>query len=84
MHNPAFKVLEIDPQNVKALMRLGAAYTEIHEPALAYAVLTKAAFLEPQNTEIRAKMEMVKQKKEAAKKADKSLYYGMFARASSS
>ena len=61
-------------------MRLGAAYAEIHETTLAYATLTKAALVEPSNADIRAKLEVLKQKKEESKKADKSMYYGMFSR----
>ena len=81
-HKPLchLQALSIDQQNVKALMRLGAAYAEIHETTLAYATLTKAALVEPSNADIRAKLEVLKQKKEESKKADKSMYYGMFSR----
>lgn len=59
-------------------MRLGAAYMEIHENALAHSILTKAAHLEPNNKELREQLEKVKQKVQVDHEKDKSLFFGMF------
>ena len=61
-------------------MRLGSAYAAINEHSLALAYLLKAAQFEPKNRGLREEIEKVKQKKEAAKTKEKSLYFGMFSR----
>ena len=63
-------------------MRLGNAYGEIHEHSLALSMLMKAALLEPHNADVRKQIDLVKHKMETETKKEKSVYFGMFSRAS--
>lgn len=64
-------------------MRLGSAYMEIHEYALAQTALLKAAELEPNNKMVRDLLAQLQAMREEAKKKDRSLYYGIFSKGKS-
>ncbi|CBH14487.1 peptidyl-prolyl cis-trans isomerase (cyclophilin-40), putative [Trypanosoma equiperdum] len=63
--NAATRVLDIDGSNVKALFRRGTACLGSGDPESAIADLSKAKALDPQNTEVAAKLQQAKEAEKA-------------------
>ncbi|CAM6096235.1 unnamed protein product [Calypogeia fissa] len=76
------KVLEVEPQNVKALYRRGQAYIELYDLDVAEWDYKKALELDPQNREIRAAVKALKLKQAEQNKKEAKMYSNMFARLS--
>ncbi|KJE89319.1 FK506-binding protein [Capsaspora owczarzaki ATCC 30864] len=75
----ASKVLEIEPNNVKALFRRAQAEHRSGDLELALADLAAASKLEPSDAAIRAETTAVQNKVQAQKNKEKALYSKMFA-----
>ena len=71
------RVLERDPQNVKALYRRACARLELQEYLEARRDLASAAKLEPTNREVRAKLAACKEAAEAQRRQERALYSAM-------
>ncbi|KAJ1448811.1 cyclophilin-like domain-containing protein [Pelagophyceae sp. CCMP2097] len=74
------KVLEAEPQNVKALYRLGVALTNMQDFDGASLKLKAALKLDPTSKPTAKALRDVAQRKAAAKAAAKATYGGMFAK----
>ncbi|OQS07969.1 peptidyl-prolyl cis-trans isomerase [Thraustotheca clavata] len=78
----ASKALKNDKQNVKALFRHGVALMYLNDLDRAKEDLMAAAKLDPQNRDIRREIVVLKQKMEENKKAQKSVFGGLFGKVS--
>lgn len=76
------KVLEVEPQNVKALYRRGQAYVETLDLDLAEWDYKKALELDPQSRDVRSAYKTLKQKQVEQNKKEAKMYSNMFARLS--
>ena len=61
------EILEIDPENIKALYRLGLAYLELGNFDESLTYLIKAAKQEPKNPLVREALDQLKIRREALK-----------------
>jgi FK506-binding protein 4/5 len=76
------QVLEVEPQNVKALYRRGQAYVETLDLDLAEWDYKKALELDPQSRDVRSAYKTLKQKQVEQNKKEAKMYSNMFARLS--
>mmetsp|Transcript_32067 Transcript_32067/g.75229 ORF Transcript_32067/g.75229 Transcript_32067/m.75229 type:complete len:302 (-) Transcript_32067:34-939(-) len=74
----AEQVVQIEPNNVKGLYRLGQAYMHLGYLDKAQRALHKAASLEPTNRELRAQLEACQKKLQASEQKDRGSFGGMF------
>lgn len=72
------KVLEMEPENVKALYRRAQAYVQIGESGLAESDITKALEIDPQNRDVRLEYKKLKQKDGEYSKKTAEIYENMF------
>lgn len=71
------RVLEREPENVKALYRRALASLALHDYLLARRDLSAAAKLQPGNRDVRAKLIACKDAAESQKSKEKALYAAM-------
>ncbi|KAL3684851.1 hypothetical protein R1sor_002873 [Riccia sorocarpa] len=76
------KVLEIEPQNVKALYRRAQGYIETFDLDLAEYDIKKALEIDPNNREIRQEFKLLKQRQVEQNKKEAKMYGNMFSRLS--
>jgi len=72
------KVIEADPNNLKALFRRGKAYSAMNDNEKAKEDLTKAMTIDKTDSEIRQELAKVKEKLLHSKKKEQQFYGGIF------
>jgi len=73
-------VLKVQPDNVKALFRKGQALNTLDVWDEAKQLLSRALELDPQNTDVKKELAILKQKRQQQDQKDKKVFGGLFER----